>query len=158
MDEVANWLAHELRLLERVLFKLIEERHLLAAGEARFLGLAAAEVQRATGRLGEAQLRRSMLLDARARELGVPELTLATLAMSSPEPYRTIFEDQRREFVELVAEIDEVSAHNRRRAEIGVKLAELDGLDECDFDRQLADIGYQVVAGSSLPAGHDFLS
>ena len=41
MEELARLLSVERRLLELLLFKLVEGRHLLAAGEARFLGYAA---------------------------------------------------------------------------------------------------------------------
>ena len=107
MDELACLLGHELRRLELLLFKVVEGRHLLAAGEARFLPYAAAEVDRAVERLQEAELRRSMLVHRLAGELDVPEeaLTMSTLAEDSVEPYRTIFSDHRRAFLELAAEI-----------------------------------------------------
>lgn len=55
-----------------------------------------------------------------------------------------------------MAEIDEVSDHNRRQAEIGAKLADV---DERDFERGLTDAGYQVVLDTPLPmpALRDFL-
>jgi hypothetical protein len=151
MDELAAWLAHERRLLEMLLFKLIEERHLLAAGESRFLGLAAAEVRQATVRLEEAQLRRSVMVS----ELG-DDVTLGQLAGVSREPFRTIFEELHQSFLDLVAEIDEVSDHNGRQAEIGARLADL---DQQDVELGLADAGYQVVLDSPLamPALRDFL-
>jgi len=118
MDELARLLGHERRLLELLLFKLVEGRHLLAAGEARFLPFAAAEIERATERLQEAELRRSMLVHRLAGHLDLPEeaLTMSALAHDSPEPYRTIFSDHRRAFLELAAEIDDVSGQSRRLA------------------------------------------
>src|SRR5205814_9128726 len=62
MDELARLLSHERRLLELLLFKLVEGRHLLAAGEGRFLPYAATEVERAMERVQEAELRRSLLI------------------------------------------------------------------------------------------------
>ena len=121
MDELARLLGHERRLLELLLFQLVEGRHLLAAGEARFLPYAAAEVERAMERLQEAELKRSMLVHRLAAELELPEeaLTMGALARDSLEPYRTIFADHRRAFLELATEIEEVTKQNRRLAERG---------------------------------------
>src|SRR5206468_3105437 len=82
----------ERRLLDLLLVKLVEGRHLLTAGEARFLPYAAAEVERAMERLQEAELRRSVLVHRLAAELELPEeaLTMGALARDSLEPYRTI--------------------------------------------------------------------
>src|SRR5439155_10226820 len=108
MDELARLLSHERRLLELLLFKLVEGRHLLAAGEARFLPYAATEVERAMERVQEAELRRSMLVYDLAAEMDVPEeaLTLSALARDSLEPFRTIFADHCLAFLELAAEIE----------------------------------------------------
>lgn len=121
MDELARLLSVERRLLELLLFKLVEGRHLLAAGEARFLPYAAAEVERAMERVQEAELRRSMLVAELAHELDVAEeqLTLSALARDSVEPFRTIFADHRLAFLELAAEIEDVTRQNRRLAERG---------------------------------------
>lgn len=121
MDELARLLSVERRLLELLLFKLVEGRHLLAAGEARFLPYAATEVEKAMGRVQEAELRRAMLVHELAAEMGVPEeaLTLSALARDSLEPFRTIFTDHRLAFLELAAEIEDVTRQNRRLAERG---------------------------------------
>jgi hypothetical protein len=121
MDELARLLGHERRLLELLLFKLVEGKHLLAAGEARFLPYAAAEVERAMERLQEAELKRSMLVHRLAADLDLPEeaLTMSALARDSLEPYRTIFADHRQAFLDLAAEIEDVTRQNRRLAERG---------------------------------------
>lgn len=171
MDEFAMWLGHEGRLLERLLFKLVEGRELLAAGEVRFLGLAAAEVERAASRVEEAELVRSMQLSRLAGEWRVPveRLTLGALSWASPEPHRTLFEDHRTTFLRLMAEIDEVAGQNRRLAARGVRAAhdrdpvppENAGLAETVLAPQMAEAGYQAIlsatAGVSLPSLADFL-
>jgi hypothetical protein len=121
MDELARLLSVERRLLDLLLFKLVEGRHLLAAGEARFLPYAAAEVERAMERVQEAELRRSILVSDLARGLEIPEeaLTLSALARESLEPYGTIFSDHGLAFLELAAEIEDVTRQNRRLAERG---------------------------------------
>jgi len=121
MDELARLLGHERRLLELLLFKLVEGRHLLAAGEGRFLPFAAAEIERATERLQEVELRRSLLVHRLAGDLDLPEeaLTMSALAQDRLEPYKTIFSDHRKAFLELAAEIEDVTRQTRRLAERG---------------------------------------
>ena len=121
MDELARLLSVECRLLERLLFKLVEERHLLAAAETRFLPYAAAEVQRAMERVQEVELRRSMMVADLTCDLEIAEesLTLSALARDSVEPYRTIFTDHLLTFLELAAEIEDVTRQNRHLAERG---------------------------------------
>ena len=142
MDELARLLGHERRLLELLLFKLVEGRHLLAAGEARFLPYAAAEVERAMERLQEAELRRSMLVHRLAADLELPEeaLTMSALARDSLEPYRTIFSDHRRAFLDLAAEIEDVTRQNRRLAERGAH----------DVEQLMAMLGQPGPAAAEL--------
>jgi hypothetical protein len=142
MDELARLLSVERRLLELLLFKLVEGRHLLAAGEARFLPYAAAEVERAMERVQEAELRRSMLVHDLADELAIPEeaLTLSALARDSLEPFRTIFTDHRLAFLELAAEIEDVTRQNRRLAERGAH----------DVEQLLAMVGQPQAPADEL--------
>ena len=149
MDELARLLGHERRLLELLLFKLVESKHLLAAGEARFLPSAAAEVERAMEKLQETELRRSMLVHRLAAELDVPEaaLTMTALAKDSVEPFRTIFADHRQAFLELAAEIETVTAQNRRLAERRVHNVE--ELMAVPLDLQMAQFGYRAVLGGT---------
>jgi hypothetical protein len=123
MDELTGLLSRERRLLEVLLFKLVTARHLLAAGESRFIAWSAAEVERATERVREIEVLRAGLVQKLAREVGLSEdrLTLQALAQEAPEPYRTIFSDHRAAFFELVAEIEEVTRANRKLAQRGVR-------------------------------------
>ena len=109
MDELARLLTVERHLLELLLFKMVEHRHLLAARETRFLTFAAAEVDRAHERVQVAELRRSLFIHDLGRELDLtPEaVTLGTLARYSREPFSMIFSDHSRAFVELVAAIED---------------------------------------------------
>jgi hypothetical protein len=90
MDELERWLGHERQLLDRLLFKLVVGRELLATGELRFLGLATAEVQRAASQVQEADLVRAVQLSRLAGEWEVPveNLTLETLSWATPEAGR----------------------------------------------------------------------
>jgi hypothetical protein len=123
MDELERWLGHERQLLDRLLFKLVVGRELLATGELRFLGLATAEVQRAASRVQEADLVRAVQLSRLAGEWEVPveNLTLETLSWATPEPYRTLFEDHLTGFLSLLVEIDGVAAQAGRMAAQGAR-------------------------------------
>jgi hypothetical protein len=167
MDELARVLGHERRLLELLLFKLVEGKHLLAAGEARFLPYAAAEVERAMEKLQEAELRRSIRVHRLAADLAVPDtaLTMTALANDSAEPFRTIFADHRQAFLELAAEIETVTDQNRRAATLEADHSTLEDLDldlaDSVMDCQMAQAGYQAVYGATahlpMPSLVDFL-
>jgi len=162
MDELARLLSFERRLLELLLFKLVEGRHLLVAGEARFLPYAAAEIERATERVHEVELRRSML---------VSDPRLSALARDTVEPYRTIFSDHRLAFLELAAEIEDVSLQNRRLAvrgadDVEALLAMVGAVGDVDIAEtviglQMDESAYQAVLGAvsslSMPSLRDFL-
>jgi len=107
MEELACLLGRERLLLERLLFKLVELRSLLTAGEARFLPWAAGEVDHATARLREAELHRALMVNKLAADAGMDDsaLSLEMLARTTPEPYAGIFADQRRAFRALTTEL-----------------------------------------------------
>jgi len=115
MQELADALSREHVQLEFLLFKLVELRQLLAAGEHTFLRWAAAEVSRANKRVHLSAERRLQLLADYCAEAGLePDRSnLATLAQSAPEPWHTILEDHRRNFRRLLGEIE--SAHRADR-------------------------------------------
>jgi hypothetical protein len=159
MDELTGLLSRERRLLEVLLFKLVAARHFLAAGEGRFLMWAAAEVERATERVREAEMLRAGLVQKIAREVGLPEdsLTLSALAAEAPEPYRTIYGDHRQAFLELVAEIEEVTRANRKLAQrnmhdVDELLERLDAGLRREDDMKL--YGPAAVAKGPVAPGH----
>ncbi len=123
MDELATVLRRERWLLNVLLFRLTEMRHLLAANDSRFLGWASAEVEEAVARVREAELIRNTLVSRLAREMEMTEddLTLSSLAHAAPEPYRQIFADHRVAFLDLVNEVQSVSQTNRRLATRGIQ-------------------------------------
>lgn len=108
MDELAALLGRERLLMEKLLFKLVELRQLLTAGEVRFLPWAAEEVDRATARLRESELHRAVVVSKIAHRVGVDDtqLSLRALANTTPEPFGSIFADHRRAFLELTGEVD----------------------------------------------------
>ncbi|MBK9179904.1 MAG: flagellar export chaperone FlgN [Acidimicrobiales bacterium] len=118
MERLAEHLSAEQRLLETLLFRLVEAHHLLVAGETRFLAWAADEVGAAVEEVRRAELLRAAHVQAVGARLGLADgnPTLAELAERSPEPYRSILDGHRRSLADLLAEIDEVGALNRELA------------------------------------------
>jgi hypothetical protein len=123
MEELAGLLGRERLLLEVLLFKLVSLRQLLTVGEVRFLPWASEEVDRATAKVREAELRRTLAVDAiaEARRVDDPAatVTLRTLAEDSPEPWRTIFAEHRRAFLELARDIEDAMGACTRLADVG---------------------------------------
>jgi hypothetical protein len=129
MEELAGLLNRERMLLELLLFKLVSLRQLLLAGEVRFLPWAAEEVDRATTKVREAELRRSLAVEGlsvslrddagreRTNPLATPsQVTLRTLAESAPEPWRTIFSEHRKAFLQVAADLEDAISATRRLA------------------------------------------
>ena len=123
MDELAGLLSRERLLLELLVFKLVELRQLLLGSETRFLGWASEEVERAVGNVRDIEIQRSMLITGLAAERGVPEeeLSLTSLAETSPEPWRSIFGDHRTALLQLSSEVQEHLSAGRRLAASGTK-------------------------------------
>ena len=128
MQEFADVLSREHVQLEFLLFKLVELRQLLTAGERSFWRWAGAEVSRANERVQLTEERRQQLLQECCADAGLEaeRATLATLAQWSPEPWHTILEDYRTNVRRLRADIDAVRRDIRAQAETaGPWLAEI---------------------------------
>ena len=115
MEQVVMVLEREREVLDVLLFKLVETRLILEAGEMRFLSRATREVERARGRCREIDLMRAAIV-AQHRT----GATLRGLASSAREPWPGILRDHHDLLAALVAEI-EVTAHlNAEHARIGL--------------------------------------
>ena len=121
--ELADTLTAERRLLEQLLFKLVEARLILAADEARFVGQAMAEVETVMERLRLFEQHRVDAVARLADALGEPpsRVTLSYLAEWAPEPYRTMFDHHRDHFLRLTEEICQATVDNRRLATMAVQ-------------------------------------
>lgn len=95
MQELTDVLDRERRLLEMVLFKLVEARHLMVADEARFLPWASAELERAVERVREATLLRAVVAQRVAATNGLrSDAGLRTLVAHADEPYAAMLREQ----------------------------------------------------------------
>lgn len=122
MQELADVLDRERRLLEMVLFKLVEARHLLAADEARFLPWASAELERAVERVREATLLRAVVARQVASATGLGDAAgLRTLASHADQPWSAILAEQADALAGLLREIRHESALAQEAADSQIR-------------------------------------
>jgi hypothetical protein len=137
MDALAALLTRERLLVELVVFKLTELRQLLLAGETRFLGWAAEEVERASTAVRTAEVERAVLVQSLAETRGlVDDPTLTAIVADSPEPWRTLLADAHTGLRTSTDEVATLLSTVRRLAQAGSRsladtLSRLDG-DEPD--------------------------
>ena len=138
MDALAAVLTRERLLVELVVFKLVELRQLLLAGETRFLGWAAEEVERASAAVRTAEVERAVLVQSLAEARGLGEdPTLTAIVADAPEPWRTLLADAQEALRAGTDEIAGLLLATRRLAEAGSRsladtLQRLDGDEPAD--------------------------
>ena len=127
MEALLSLLTRERLLAELVVFKLLELRALMQAGEGRFLGWAAEEVERATTSMRDTELQRAVLASGLAEERGLDaDASLRELLEDVGEPWRSALEEQADKLRSLCTEAADLVAANARLADTGIK--ELDAL------------------------------
>lgn len=115
LSDVSTILWRERQLLELLLFKLEEERLLLAAGRVRFLARAAREVDSVLEAIRHAELARAVEVEAVGGGLGLGSCpSLRELAEVAPEPWPSLLTDHRQAFLTIAREITDVAGANRR--------------------------------------------
>jgi hypothetical protein len=122
MEQLAKALRREQALLEFLLFKLIETRLLLGAGEIRFVPRSTREVERARQRTCGADLARAAVVEGptgAAAHGG--SATLRALADGAVEPWAGMLRDHHDAMCGLVAEIELVAHHNAGLARDGLR-------------------------------------
>lgn len=128
LDDLAMVLRRQERHLDHLLFKLVSTRHLLAAGETRYLEWSAAEVEKSLARVREVDLERATKVHALAAILGVPDgrVTLEYVIHHADEPHTSILGELRARLADLADEIHETTTANRSLAQRGlVRLQEV---------------------------------
>ncbi|MDQ3385076.1 MAG: hypothetical protein M3503_03540 [Actinomycetota bacterium] len=128
LEGLVDVLDCERHLLEKLLFRLVEARNLLATGEARFLGWAASDIEDATAAVRDVESRRAAITgDLRH---GRPP-TVSMLVASATEPWSTLLADHRRALGRLAGEVGAAieAAHDMALAGLAqVQLAGTTGL------------------------------
>lgn len=165
MEQVVSVLEQEQEVLDILLFKLVETRLILEAGELRFLSRATREVERARNRCREIDLMRAATVaEYRAGA------TLRDLASSAREPWPSILRDHHDLLAPLVAEIEMTAHLNAEHARIGldaIRLAPVGGTPEAirggdaELTRLAAGASLETVLGTAsrlrMPDLLDFL-
>lgn len=122
MEALVSLLTRERLLAELVVFKLVELRQLLLAGEARFLPWASEEVERATMSLRRAELERAVLVSGLAKERGLADdVRLSELVDDVAEPWRSVLVEQSDLLRGLLGEATDLTAAVRRLADTGLR-------------------------------------
>jgi hypothetical protein len=124
-EELSAILWRERDLLETLLFKLEVEQLILTSGRTHWLALAAREVAFVLEEIRDAELLRSVAVDALAAELGLqPNASLHEIAQVSGEPWRDIWLDHREAFIAVTLQITEMSQSNRVLLTAGYQAAQ----------------------------------
>lgn len=124
-------------LLEQVLFKLVVARLMRAGGGAGDVARSVRQVEASIESVRAAAAPRASLLEGLAHPGSA--LSLASLAESAPEPYRTMLADHLERFRAISVEMGlaEAAAHQPRADSAGWDLMEL----------QLAEVSYRAARG-----------
>lgn len=108
--------------LHFLLFKLVSEQLIVASGRTKWLAQANEEIEFALEQLRGTEVLRAAETDALAEQLNLPTpTTLAQLAESAEEPWATLYIEHRRALLELMGEIEQVTAENRRLLTAGAR-------------------------------------
>jgi hypothetical protein len=121
MEALARLLTRERVLVELLVFKLVELKGLLLAGETRFLGWASEEVDRATEAVRMAELERGILVADLAGTRGLEDITLSGLVADAPEPWAGILRHDQEAMTRFAGEIADLLLVTRRLAEAGAR-------------------------------------
>ncbi|MDO5672865.1 MAG: flagellar export chaperone FlgN [Actinomycetaceae bacterium] len=116
LDALSRQLWKQRETLEVVLFKLEEERLLVATGMARWLPRATAELEAVLNQAREQELERSMESEAAASALGLEATaSLQDIAEAASEPWKTLLLQHRDALVALTTEIGDTAQSNRQQ-------------------------------------------
>ena len=122
--EVSDIFWRERELLDVLLFKLDQERLLLADGNVRWLARAAREIDLVLEQVRLTEVTRAMEADVLAVDLGLePGANLAELAAASPSPWAELFVAHRAAFATLTGEIRSCATSNRNALDVAWQAA-----------------------------------
>ena len=102
LEALVDVLDCERHLLENLVFRLVEARNLLAAGEARFLCWAASDIDDAASSVRDVESRRAALTGD-LRQSRAP--TISVLVASVPQPWSALLADHRSALGRLAGEV-----------------------------------------------------
>lgn len=150
MDGLVVLLERERTLMVLLVFRLVELRQLLLAGETRFLQLAATEVEAAMSAVRAAELERAVLVQGLADDRGLVEPTLTELLADAPDRWHGSLEQSYRELRASALEAADLLQTTRRLADAGSRslAATLQRLDTRDTETLVT---YGPRGGTAAP-------
>jgi hypothetical protein len=167
VDDLVAVLGQERQVLDNLLFRLVEARGLLLSGDARFLHLAAEDIETATDAVREIELARALVGPV------AEGTTLRELAARSTPPLDGILHDHCSAIGRLAAEVGAAVEATTELAEQGldrVRAGDLvdvgpgtgrPGAPVDELDREIIAAGFEAVrdasAGLTLPSLVAFL-
>lgn len=114
LPDLAAVLWQERELLEDLLYALVQQHHILAAGQARWLPRADASVSAAARAVRGHEVLRAIEVENLVSMLALPATaSLLEIADAAGEPWGTLLHDHRTALRTLAAEIEQVTAENR---------------------------------------------
>jgi hypothetical protein len=171
VDDLVAVLGQERQVLDNLLFRLVEARGLLLSGDARFLHLAAEDIETATDAVREIELARALVGPM------AEGTTLRELAARSTPPLDGILHDHCSAIGRLAAEVGaaveattELAEQGLDRVRAGDLVGDLVGVGPRagragvpvdELDREIMAAGFEAVrdasAGLTLPSLVAFL-
>jgi hypothetical protein len=122
--ELSDALWHERELLDILVFKLEQERLLLADGAVRWLSRATREIDVVVDQLRAAELARAVEANAVARDLRLGATpTLAAIGAAAPPPWGDLFEAHRAALRTLVEQVGTLARANAAALEMASDVA-----------------------------------
>ena len=152
MDALLDVLGRQRHVLEYLLFRMLEARHLLDIGEVRFLHLAAGDIEAASEAVREVELRRALL--------PLPDgSTLRQLSDASESPLHDILHEHLLELSRLAAELGATTeavgdlaaagvARSRSREMVSAG-ARRSSAEFDELDREIVVAGYEAMLTAS---------
>lgn len=120
MENLSLVLWRERELLELLMYKLEVEKLVLGTGNAKWLAIAAREVEGVLESIRETELVRAVAADEAAARLGLSaNPSLRALAEAVAEPWHSIMLDHRDAFVLYTREIMDLAVANRELLSAG---------------------------------------
>lgn len=115
---LADLIWSERALVERLHYKMVVAKLILAADERDLVSQSLAEIEDAVGALNAAEVAREQAIAAVARDWQVPahDLTLAMLAEQAPDPWSSMFDEHRAAFQALTGRIERTISESQRLA------------------------------------------
>jgi hypothetical protein len=120
LPDLAAVLWQERELLEDLLYALVQQHHILAAGQARWLPRADAAVAAAARAVQTHEVLRAIEVENLVSMLGLPaSASLLEIAGAAGEPWHTLLQDHRTALRSLAAELDRITTENRAMLVVG---------------------------------------